>query len=165
MVKSTISALRIYLLISCWSLNSLATVNEDSESIDKQSSVGKIVGIWGVKEPEIDYLFEHCNDLVCIMEIGGHFKKLNKKWEEALEWKTEELMAEPYMNFIHPDDRQRTLDYEKDFKPAGLVNRYRCKDGSYRWLEWILLPNLAEGHPTQQPISFARDITAWRNLE
>ena len=123
---------------------------------------------WGLSEEEIEYLFKNSKDFVCIIEFGGHFKRLNQTWQYILGWKIQELLETPYINFVHPDDVEKTLEYEKHFTPAGLVNRYRCKDGSYRWLDWIGLSQLRE-EPIKSdggyPLSIARDITLQKILE
>lgn len=113
---------------------------------------------WGVTDDEVEKAFEMSKYLVSIMEFGGHFKRLNKNWEEVLGWTPEELMSAPYYDFIHPEDMEKTLDYEKHFIPTGFVNRWRHKDGSYRWLNWIGLSNfdLSEGH---LPFSLAIDVS------
>ncbi|MBL0941741.1 MAG: response regulator [Alphaproteobacteria bacterium] len=94
--------------------------------------------------------FTNSNHLVCIMEFGGCFKRINNKWTELLGWDKQELLHTPYYEFIHPEDMEKTLNYEKNFIPSGFINRYRCKDGSYKFLNWVGLSNLeqAEGQPS-----------------
>jgi PAS domain S-box-containing protein len=113
---------------------------------------------WGVTDDEVEKAFEKSKYLVSIMEFGGRFKRINKNWEETLGWTKEELMSAPYYEFIHPEDMEKTLAYEKQFIPTGFVNRWRHKDGSYRWLNWIGLSNfdLSEGH---LPFSLAIDVS------
>ena len=123
---------------------------------------------WGLGEKEIEYLFKNSKDLVCIIEFGGHFKRLSQSWKYLLGWELQELLDTPHINFVHPDDVQKTLEYEKEFMPAGLVNRYRCKDGSYRWLDWIGLSKTSEEHIKDEqgyPLTIARDITLHKILE
>jgi PAS domain S-box-containing protein len=123
---------------------------------------------WGLSEKEIDYLFKNSQDFVCILQFGGHFKRLNSTWTYVLGWEIEELLGTPYINFVHPDDIEKTLEYENKFTPAGLINRYRCKDGSYRWLDWIGLSRTAEERARSKenyPLTIARDITLMKKLE
>jgi PAS domain S-box-containing protein len=79
----------------------------------------------------------------------GLFKRVNPPWERTLGFSAEELMSRPFIDFVHPDDRERSLA-----EVAGLANgipivsfenRFCCKDGSYRWLAWTVTPSLETG--------------------
>ena len=79
----------------------------------------------------------------------GRFKRLNPPWERTLGFTARELKARPFIDFVHPDDRASSLA-----QVAGLANgvpivsfenRFRCKDGSYRWLAWTATPSLETG--------------------
>lgn len=145
-------------------------------SVDKEASPLKnphdIIGYsgpqWGLRGKEIEYLFENSKDFLCIIEFGQHFIRLNKTWKQFLGWEIEELLDVPYINFVHPEDIQKTLEYEKEFTPGGLINRYRCKDGSYRWLDWIGLSRTSGEEMSEGKnylLSIARDITLQKILE
>jgi PAS domain S-box-containing protein len=89
---------------------------------------------------QLDYFFAMSTDLLCIAGADGYFKRLNSAWERAFGYTTDELLARPYAEFVHPDDVHRT-NFEVAELAAGKVtvtfeNRYRCRDGSYRWLSW-----------------------------
>jgi PAS domain S-box-containing protein len=88
--------------------------------------------------------FELSFDLLAISTFDGHFKRLNKAWEQALGWTREEIMSKQWLELLHPDDVQATLAAVSRISPEVPVlffeNRYRCKDGSYRWLQWSSLP-------------------------
>ncbi len=115
-------------------------------------------GAWGITEQEMEETFAGSEYLICLIEFGGHFKRLNANWTKLLGWEIEELLRTPYYELIHPDDIQKTLVYETNFIPSGFINRYRCKDGSYRWLSWIGLSNLevAAGQPS---FAIVMDVT------
>jgi PAS domain S-box-containing protein len=104
-------------------------------------------------------------DLFCVAGFDGFFKNLNPSFEKTLGFTTKELMARPYLEFIHPDDRSATV-VEKDGLAEGKVtfafeNRYLCKDGSYKWLLWN-----AVSVPEQEAIyAVARDITERKRAE
>ncbi|MGA8438725.1 MAG: response regulator [Candidatus Sulfotelmatobacter sp.] len=104
-------------------------------------------------------------DLFCVAGFDGFFKNLNPSFEKTLGFATKELMAKPYLEFIHPDDRPATV-VEKDGLEQGRVtfafeNRYLCKDGSYKWLLWNAV-SVAE----QEVIyAVARDITERKRVE
>jgi PAS domain S-box-containing protein len=104
-------------------------------------------------------------DMLCIAHFSGYFIKLNPAWEKTLGFSLAELQSIPMFEFVHPDDRERTLAQNKIVRSGGQAlgfeNRYRCKDGSYRWLLW----NATADHEQQLIFSVARDITERKRLE
>ncbi|MFQ5724235.1 MAG: PAS domain S-box protein, partial [Terriglobia bacterium] len=116
-------------------------------------------------EEELNRLFTLSLDLLCVAGFDGYFKRLNPAWEKKLGFTTEELLAKPYLEFVHPDDRPTTRA-EAQRLAAGAVtlsfeNRYRCRDGSYRWLSWAAYPL-----PQQRLIyGAARDVTERKQAE
>jgi len=92
------------------------------------------------KSKELDQFFDVSLDLLCIANTDGYFLHLNPVWESVLGYSREELMAHRFLDFVHPDDRVRTSEAVSALSSQGKVihfdNRYRCKDGSHRWLEW-----------------------------
>jgi PAS domain S-box-containing protein len=116
-------------------------------------------------EGELDQLFNLSLDLFCIAGFDGYFKRINPAWEKTLGISKEELLAQPYIDFVHPDDREATLGEAKSMG-AGTVtfsfeNRYRCGDGTYIWLLWNATPS------SDQKLIFAvaRDITLRKRAE
>jgi PAS domain S-box-containing protein len=103
--------------------------------------------------------FEISIDLLCFLDFNGHFKRLNPAWERTLGFTREELMSRPFIEFVHPDDRKRTLAQNAAVRDGGQAlgfeNRYLCKDGSFRWFRWNAAPDADEG----VIYSVARDIT------
>ena len=88
----------------------------------------------------IDF-FEFINDMLCVADKRGYFTRVNKAWTKTLGWSTEELTGRPYIDFVHPDDLQATLREAQllqsgNHETVAFENRYRCTDGSYRWLSW-----------------------------
>lgn len=110
-------------------------------------------------QAERDRFFTLARDLLCIAGFDGYFKRVNPAWEEALGFSAEELLGRPFIEFVHEDDRERTLA-ESVRLAAGqdspdFENRFRCKDGSYRWLRWS-----SRSVPAENTIyASARDIT------
>jgi PAS domain S-box-containing protein len=117
-----------------------------------------------VQEAE-DRFFETSIDMLCFLGFNGHFKRLNPAWERTLGFTLEELMSRPFIEFVHPDDRERTLKKNGEVRAGGQAlafeNRYLCKDGSYRWFRW----NAAPDSPREVIYSVARDITASKQAE
>ncbi|HEY9247087.1 MAG TPA: PAS domain S-box protein, partial [Candidatus Methanoperedens sp.] len=84
--------------------------------------------------------FQISSDLMVISEPDGRFKKINPACMQMLGYSENELMEKPFIDFVHPDDRQRTIDeialqLERGYS-MNFENRYICKDGSFRWLSW-----------------------------
>lgn len=110
-------------------------------------------------------VFEHSVDMLCVAGFDGYFKNLNPAWERTLGWSTGELLARPWIEFVHPDDRAATQEARSTLVDGQEVyqfeNRYVCKDGSIKWLSWNSFPYLVEG------IMFgvARDMTEARRAD
>ncbi len=109
---------------------------------------------------ELEVLFENSIDLLAVADLDGYFKRLSPSWERVLGWTVEEILARPWLDFVHPDDRQATIDVAaKQAKGAPVLefeNRYRCKDGTWRWLSWRVAPP-ASG--STRLYAIARDLT------
>jgi PAS domain S-box-containing protein len=112
-----------------------------------------------------DSFFETSIDMLCALDFNMHFRRLSPAWERTLGFTREELMSRPFIEFVHPDDRERTLNQNAEVRSGGQAlafeNRYLCKDGSYRWFRWNAAP-----HPGEKVIySVARDITESKRAE
>ncbi|SDC72077.1 PocR ligand-binding domain-containing protein [Williamwhitmania taraxaci] len=115
------------------------------------------------KIKDLNGFFSVVLDLLCIADTDGNFRLLNPAWEKTLGYTMEELMAKPFLDFTHPDDLQPTLDVVSKLASQEavicFVNRYRCKDGTYRWLEWQSAPS------GKLIYAAARDITDRKLME
>jgi PAS domain S-box-containing protein len=96
------------------------------------------------KTEELDQFFNLSLELLCIANTDGYFLRLNPAWERSLGYSREELLAKRFLDFVHPDDLDRTQKTVSSLasqqKVVYFENRYRCKDGTYRWLEWNSAP-------------------------
>jgi two-component system sensor histidine kinase/response regulator len=137
----------------------------DEELLETLATIGIQIGQFTVRlraEQELATLFEQSPDLLCIAGLDGYFRRLNPAWERTLGYSTAELMARPYVDFVHPDDRATTTGEAGRLaggSGSGLFeNRYRCRDGSYRWLAWKSTPLPEQG----LIYALARDVTEQR---
>ena len=115
------------------------------------------------KTEELDRYFNNALDLFCIADTDGYFHRVNKEWETTLGFKMEELEGKRFLDFVHPDDMKSTLEtisrLEAQKEVLNFTNRYRCKDGSYRWIEWRSAPS------GKLIFAAARDITERKKAE
>ncbi len=113
---------------------------------------------------ERERIFRLSPDLMATASMDGRFLSVNPAFEKTLGFTAEELREAPFINFVHPDDRETTLAQLVELSrgnPAVMFrNRYRCKDGSYRWLSWDCAP------PTDGVLyAVARDVTEQQAAE
>lgn len=117
------------------------------------------------KSAELDRYFTSSLDLLCIADKNGYFLRLNPEWEKVLGYPLEDLIGKPFMSFVHPQDVAPTLAVMSKLKlnPQEEIhnfeNRYRCRDGSYKWIEWRSKP-LGE-----MIYAVARDVTERKRVE
>ncbi len=92
---------------------------------------------------------EVASDVLMKVGFDGYFTQVSSRSQAVLGWTQEEMMAVPWIEFVHPDDIAATREIMKRVLNAERVNqfenRYRCKDGSYRWLSWNSLTIAEKG--------------------
>lgn len=101
-------------------------------------------------EEEIERFFNMTGYMVCVASLDGYFLRINDSFSQTLGYSREELLSKPYIDFVHPDDRESTLAaanerLAKGAQVIGFENRYRCKNGSYKWLSWASSPIVERG--------------------
>ncbi len=114
---------------------------------------------------EVDRFFAASLDLMVIASVDGTFKRVSPAVTPILGWTPEEFIARPYLNWVHPDDRERTArEVERQMREGQMVlrfeNRYRHRDGSWRVLSWRSVPQ-----PGGLMYAMARDVTERRQRE
>jgi PAS domain S-box-containing protein len=112
-----------------------------------------------------DEFFEMSLDMLCVAGFDGYLKRLNPSWIKTLGWTPEELMSRPSIEFVHPEDRAATLAARERLTVGvplrALINRYLCKDGTYRWLEWRSVGHVDRG----LVYGVARDVTEQKEAQ
>ncbi|NTV89535.1 MAG: PAS domain S-box protein [Clostridiales bacterium] len=117
----------------------------DKDKEEKSVDQNKLQEELAKKTEQLEGFFEVNLDLLCIADVYGNFIKVNKAWEEILGYPSEYLESKRFLDFIHPDDMEKTLiamsNLENQEEVMHFINRYRCIDGSYRYIEWNSRPN------------------------
>lgn len=135
-----------------------------------------LVAAWGTRriledlerrvelEEEIAKFFELSLDLMCIADFEGRFVRLNAAWEKLLGMPRSQLIGRPFLDFVHPEDREKTMAETARLRSGapsiGFENRYKTADG-WRLLRWTA----AGSDETRQFYAVARDTTAERAAE
>ncbi|MBP8073243.1 MAG: PAS domain S-box protein, partial [Bacteroidia bacterium] len=108
---------------------------------------------------QLAQFYELSLDMFCLAGKDGYFKFLNQAWESCLGYTRDELLAIPYVDFVHPDDKEATYGAAKMLASGKYVinfeNRYKAKDSSWKWLSWMASPQ-EDG----SIYAVARDITS-----
>jgi PAS domain S-box-containing protein len=112
-----------------------------------------------------DRLFNLSVDMLCVAGTDGYFKRINPAFEQTLGHAEHVLLSKPFLEFVHPDDRERTQDAVGRLAHGEAVidfdNRYRRADGRYRWISWRAAPDSSGKYL----YAIGRDVTERRELE
>ncbi|HET7441199.1 MAG TPA: response regulator [Terriglobales bacterium] len=91
-------------------------------------------------DTEVTELLDLALDLICVAGLDGYFKRVNKAWADVLGYTKEELLTQPWINLVHPDDQEATIAEAakvlQGYRTMRFRNRVRSKDGSFRWIVW-----------------------------
>ena len=151
----------------------------ETSKVPLRSVEGEVIGLLGMyqditdrkraeialqaKTEELDRFFSLALDLLCIANTDGYFVRLNTQWEKTLGYPVSELEGSRFLDYVHPDDVDKTLAALNQLKEGkevqNLLNRYCCRDRSYRWLEWRATPQ------GDLIYAAARDITERKQAE
>jgi PAS domain S-box-containing protein len=133
-----------------------------------RNCIGEITGYLSIKEDiteqknreiEKNRMFDYSLDMLSIASFDCCFRRLNPAWKNTFGWSELELKSKPFIEFIHPDDKEETLIAAEKLMSGEEVinfeNRFLCKDGGYKWLSWKSLPLVQD----REVFSVTRDIT------
>jgi PAS domain S-box-containing protein len=114
---------------------------------------------------EVERIFNFSMDMIGSGNLKGYFTKINSSFGKILGYSKKEILEKPFIKFVHDDDVEKTnqalTDARKGKKEIYIENRYKCKDGSYKWIEWKVLVIAKE----KKFIAVGRDVTKRKHAE
>jgi two-component system, NtrC family, sensor kinase len=110
-------------------------------------------------EKDVERIFNFSIDMIGSGNLKGYFTRINSSFKKTLGYTQREFLKNPFIKFVHDDDVEKTkkalADAVKGKKEIYIVNRYKCKDDSYKWIEWKVSVIVKEN----KFIAVGRDIT------
>lgn len=158
---------RVYRIKSCACDRHQASVEQTGEHLSQEEKASQQSQQEGdsFSTRLMDRFFTLSFDILAIVGFDGYFKRLSNACERILGFHEDELLAVPLLEFIHPNDRAATIAVVQTLTAGNQVehfeNRYRCKDGSYKWLSWSGVGGIEE----KLIYCTARDITDRKQAE
>ena len=117
-------------------------------------------------DAEVERYYDLSPDMIATAGFDGYFKRLNPAWERVLGIPRAVLLARPFTELVHPEDKEATTCEVTGLSATSadtvsFLNRYRAADGTYRWLQWNAHPD------TEQSLIYAmaRDVTMQKRAE
>ncbi|HEX8417826.1 MAG TPA: PAS domain S-box protein, partial [Methylobacterium sp.] len=92
---------------------------------------------------ERDRAWKNSRDLQTVLDTQGTFRAANEAWTAILGWRPDEIVGRIFLDFVHPDDHpsgEDALAMATLEEIPVYENRYRHKDGGYRWISWVAAP-------------------------
>lgn len=139
-----------------------AMLDRQDELTRKRDEMGALAA---TRLKEVDDFFGLSLDILCIAKLDGYFVRINPAAISLLGHPEQDLLSRPFMEFVHPDDRAATeaemIKLSQGERVAHCENRYRCSDGSWKWISWHAAPRLEGG----LIYAVGRDITEKKRVE
>jgi len=104
-------------------------------------------------------------DVMAVLGAGGRFEAFNPAWQATLGWSEDDVASTPFIDFVHPDDVARTHASWSDLMERNLPalrfeNRYRHKDGGWRWLSWVAVPDDGKVYCSARDVTLEKESAA-----
>jgi PAS domain S-box-containing protein len=135
------------------------------EGVDQGDQYLHVAEAGRSQEKIIEKLFNLSLDMLCVADLDGYYRIVNSAFESILGYPRQVMLETPFIEFVHPDDKAATLavmqQLEEGISVRDFENRYRCRDGSYKWLAWTSVPDVEEGFV----YAVARDITGQKEIQ
>lgn len=80
---------------------------------------------------ERDHLFDHAPDMICVAGFDGYLKQVNQAFTQMLGWSREDLLSKPYLEWVHPDDRETSIAANERLLQGESLISFEV-----RWLQW-----------------------------
>ena len=118
--------------------------------------------IWGITEDQLDDLFNNSNDYI-VLANQTHYYRINDKYANFLGWSREEILAQPFCSFIHPEDLAASQQAAHESTTQSCIlnfkNRHQTKKGDYHLIEWLTLLQVAGSDHATPVLAIGRDLT------
>ena len=142
---------------------SLSPIRNDEGKVIGVATISKDITESKKNQDERNIFFNLSNDMICVIGSNGCFKVVNPAFEKILGYLENELLAQPFINFIHPEDREATSKVNvnplKGISTTNFANRYCCKDGTYKMIEWSITTK------GDNQYAIGRDVATQKNDE
>ncbi|WP_377478428.1 MAG: PAS domain S-box protein [Microcoleus anatoxicus] len=104
-------------------------------------------------------------EMLCVIGFDGYFKLIDPTTTKILGYSEAELLAKPFIEFVHPEEREATFKKVESIAASNCTidfeNRHCCKDGSYKWISWTISPALED----ELMYAVGRDISGCKPIE
>lgn len=151
------------MLISRDGTQTYVAINVGMRTSEEGAQTGAVIAFMDrtkeyIQQREINGFLNVNLDMLAVADLEGRLHKVNKKFEEILGYSSEELIGHKFLEFVHEKDKEITLkamaEVESNNYVSGFVNRYRCKDGTYKYIQWN-----GERGPGKYVYASAKDFT------
>lgn len=159
-----------------YALGSLCMIDQSPKKLSEQQKAALktlsediMLQIVGNKKNEerrkLEKFFMMSMDMICIAGIEGYFTKVNPAFTKTLGWTEQELLQRPFIEFVHPDDVNKTImeiqKLSNGISTVDFINRFKTNKNTYCLLQWAANPDTLKG----ELFAVARDITEQNDIK